>query len=125
MLSLVRFLGGAGKVGGFLLLLVVIISLLNQGDDDIERITQQLESQVDELLSVAEWKRNAGYDYVPGTIQGSKNSLFGRVGRPFNEQQRGQSYYLYWQCSDGRVQLEVYGHLYEEGTIIGKGLNVY
>ena len=77
------------------------------------------------LQSVADWKRKAGYDYVPQSLQGTKSSLFNRVGRPYKEQKMGGSYYLYWQCSDGQIQLEVYGIQYEYGDIIGNGLNIY
>jgi hypothetical protein len=92
------------------------------------------------LQSVADWKRNAGWDYIVAQLNDfgdglprgyyikptTKDSLFRQVGRPYKEQGKGGSHYLYWKCSDGQIQLEVVGAPYwHQENIICRGVNIY
>lgn len=80
------------------------------------------------LPSVAQWKRDAGVEGYAGqwALNGvSPSTLFSRVGNADSRQEVGDSIYLYWQCSDGRIQLSVDRMNYGFGQVIVQGLNVY
>jgi len=120
-----------------LFILGLLIDRVSSSDSNSPSIPRE---SIVKLQSVADWKRNAGYDYIVGQLNDfgdglprgyyikptTKDSLFSQVGRPYKEQDKGGSHYLYWECSDGQIQLEVHGAPYKhQGKILCRGLNIY
>ena len=100
---------------------------LAYGSEDSGGTTSSSPTRTVQRDSVATWKRKAGYQGFAGTLNGmTKSDLFRRVGNPSSRQEVGNSVYLYWECSDGRIQLSVNKMLYEmNDTIIADSLNVW
>lgn len=77
-------------------------------------------------ISVSEWKRLVGYLVSASSVQGRTEDIYSKVGPPARQQLYGGSYFLYWDCSDGQVALEVYGTQFEIGDfIIGKSISIF
>jgi hypothetical protein len=60
-----------------------------------------------------------------GQIAVSKDALFGAVGPPSDVQMVGGDVLLYWECSDGTIQISTSASAYNyAGQVVGR-LNAY
>ena len=97
---------------------------------------RRVEQQIEELTRLnatnpptyKEWQRRAAYIAgVPETLAGtSRTDFYLRVGRATSEQHVGTTAYLYWECSDGRVQLGLLRHMWEDSNLmVVEGLSFF